>query len=271
VRAGAELSVDRMLAAALVATALHIAGVLFIDTLDHSAGTDKLARLDRSGIPTGGLALEEGQVSVSQLRIAALSLVIVAALGLAYIGSQPAWILAGVALLLTSQYAGPPLRLAYIGGGELILFACYGPLAALGAYSAQTPWSVIEGFWWASCSVGILIAMAYASHHFLHWRADKAATKQTIVVSAGERGAILVVAAADLLALGCFVMIGLSGWGSAGLWFGLLAVPALAHALHRAWVDPLPQAFLKLIGAHLSAAAISTIVIATVFSTTPAV
>lgn len=269
VRASAELSVPRLAVAAIVAAALHVAAVLFIDTLDHAAGTDKLARLDRSGIPTGGLALEEGQVTVVQLRLVAAALLAIAVGGLAFIGSSAAWVTAGSAVLLATQYAGPPLRLAYIGGGEVILFACYGPLVAIGAYAAQTPWSIIDGLWWASGCVGLLIAMAYASHHFLHWRADKAATKQTIVVLAGERGALASVAIVDAVAAGCFVMIGVSGWGSAGLWFGLLAVPALAHALWRAWSDPLPQAFLRLIGAHLAAAAIVTIVIATVFSTVP--
>lgn len=244
---------------------------MLIDLSDHRAGTDKLARLDRSGIATGGLALEAGEVTPLQVRVAVAVSLLIAAAGLASLGVASVWVVATVGLAAISQYAGPPLRLAYLGAGDAVVLACYGPLAAVGAYAAQTPWSIVDGLWWASVSVGALIAMAYASHHFLHWRADKAATKQTIVVIAGESGALVIIAIVDFLAFVAIAGLAVSGWGGPALWASLLAVPALVSAWRAAWIDPLPQAFLRLIGAHLAAAAIVTLASVAAFSVGTAV
>lgn len=240
---------------------VHVAAIWGSDLVDHRAGTDKLARLDRSAIATGGLPLEDGSLSPRMLGRATIALLACAIAAVVAIGEPEATRSFVIALVLAASYAGPPLRLAYVGYGlgEAVVIACYGPLAVSGAYAAATGWSPPVGVVLASLALGGLIAMAYASHHFLHWRSDRAATKRTIVVTLGERGALVAIGLVDVVAGALLVVSWRVAEVSPVALLGLLGVPVIAAAVSRAWSDPLPQSHLRLIGAHLAAAAFTAI------------
>lgn len=268
VDAGSPLDVGRLLLAIVVAASLHVAGVLLSDVFDHAKGTDKLARLDRSGIATGGLQLESGALRPTQVTAAAVVAIGLAVGSLIAIGSYSAYLFATVALVVVLQYAGPPLRLAYRGRGlgELALGLCYGVLPAAGAVAAQQDWGIPDAAWWGGGIVGALIAMAYASHHFLHFRADRAASKHSPVVAFGEVGALFAIGAVDIVAALALVLGVLTGALPTPSLLSLLAIPIVASAWIRASRDPLPQAYLRLIGAHLAASAIVTVAVTAALS-----
>ena len=104
--------------------------------------------------------------------------------------------LGGVALLaivvmgglLGFFYSAPPLRLSYRGVGEPITFVCFGPLAVLGAYYAQTAELALQPFL-LSIPVGLLTAAILYVHHFPQHDTDHRHGKQTSVVLLGRQRA----------------------------------------------------------------------------------
>lgn len=267
-RVGFDLT--KLALSVVVVGSLHLAAIFVSDFFDHRAGTDKLARLDRSAIPTGSLPLEDGTLQPNAVLVAAAVLVALALAATAAIGEPFLWRLVIGALALAMVYAGPPFRLAYVGMGlgDLAVLLCYGPLAVAGAYTAATGWSAPTPVLFASLPVGGFVSMAYASHHFLHWRADKAAAKRTIVVVLGEHGALIAIGIVDVLAWGFLVAAWSAGSIPATALAGLLGVPVVLSAWRAAWIDPLPQAYLRLIGAHLAAAAMATLALVAAFAAT---
>jgi len=253
---GRDLAVDpwRIVACITIAMAFHVVGILTSDLFDHRAGTDKLARLDRNAMPTGSLQLEAGTLTQRTVAWVAVTVLAIAAVLVALLRDADLWIWFGVAVACAWSYAGPPLRLAYVGSGfgELVLAFAYGPLLGVGtARALQIPFT--RSAWLASSAAGVLIAMTYASHHFLHWRADREASKRTPVVVFGEDGALIFIAIADvavfatiLICVALEVLPPLSA-------LALLGAPGVAVALRRASEDPVAQRILGLIGAHLAA------------------
>lgn len=238
----------------VVAAAAHVAGILVSDLFDHRAGTDKLARLDKTAIPTGSLQLEAGTLSVRAVGAVAGSMLLLAALLVALLDAPEAWpwFFAGVTFVWS--YAAPPLRLAYVGGGfgELAIAAAYGPLlAGLAAAGLAIPLDATLVL--ASSVIGVFVATAFASHHLLHHRADRAAAKRTPAVAYGEDGALLFLGLLDLGASAA-VLIGIVRDVLPPLAaIALLGAPGVAIALRRAHEDPVAQRILGLIGAHLAA------------------
>lgn len=257
---------DRLVWVLLTVLALHLAGILITDLFDHRAGTDKLAKLDRSAIATGSLQLEAGTLTPAQVLRTALASIAVAVVGTAILADTSLWILLGVGLVLVTQQAGPPLRISYVGGGlgELVLLAAYGPLPAVATSIALT--GTVQGaVVAASIILGALTAMGLASHHLLHWRSDRAATKRTPIVILGEEGGLAAIGVVDIfayLALIASVVTGvLPVWSVAGV----VGAPVVGAAWRAALADPLPQRTMQLVGAHLGAAVIAAMAIAAGF------
>lgn len=254
--AGRELRIDgwRLGTCLLIAALLHVAAILVSDVFDHRAGTDKLARLDRNAMPTGGLQLEARTMTVRQVSTIAAMFLGVAAVLVASLRDPVTWGWFGVALACLWTYAAPPLRVAYVGSGfgELVVAVAYGP--ALGAATAQAlgvPRTA--GGLLAASVCGVLVAMTFGSHHFLHWRADREASKRTPVVVFGEDGAFAFVGVVDLLAYLTLLGGVLAGVLPAVCATALVGAPGIAVALRRAQEDPVPQRILGLIGVHLAA------------------
>lgn len=254
--AGRDLPVQawRVAAALVIAASLHAAGILVSDVFDHRAGTDKLARLDKTAVPTGALQLEDRSLRVRDVATVAAVLGLLATALVASFreASVWPWFLAGIACVWS--YAAPPLRIAYIGGGfgELVLAAAYGPLLGVAtAHALQVPrtGSMLLG----SSILGALVAMTFCTHHLLHWRADRAATKRTPAVVYGEDGALLLIGLVDLAVfIAILVGVALQTLPPVAA-VALLGAPGVAVALRRAHEDPVAQRILGAIGAHLAA------------------
>ena len=90
--------------------------------------------------------------------------------------------------LLGFFYSAPPLRLSYRGLGEPVTFACFGPLAVLGAYYVQTEDLALQPFL-LSIPVGLLTTAILYIHHFPQHEADQRYGKRTSVVRLGRRRA----------------------------------------------------------------------------------
>lgn len=251
---GASLEPLRVVACLFIAASLHVVAILVSDLHDHAAGTDKLARLDRNGIPTGPSPLEDGTLQPRQIAAAALVLTIDASIVTALVGRPEAMGWFAAALAAIWSYAGPPLRVAYVGAGfgELLIAACYGPMLAAATASAigvpLTSSSLV-----ASSIVGALVAMTFCSHHFLHWRADRQASKRTPAVVFGEDGGLLFVTVVDLAAYAAVGVGIVTGTLPAVSALALLGAPGISVALRKAQPDPIVQRILGLIGAHLAA------------------
>jgi 1,4-dihydroxy-2-naphthoate octaprenyltransferase len=258
---GRDLSPDplRIAACGGIAIALHITAILVSDLFDHRAGTDKLARLDRNAIATGSLLLEAGRLTGRQVARAALAGLAIAAAIVASLGDVSLWIWFAAALACLWSYAAPPLRLAYVGAGfgELLIAAAYGPLlAAATARALEMPLSLDA--WLGSCAVGVLVSMAFGSHHFLHWRADRSASKRTPVVAFGEEGALVFIGSLDLAAFATILVSVVVGALPPYAAIALVGAPGIAVAIRAAALDPVPQRILGLIGAHLAAVVLAT-------------
>lgn len=259
---GRDLVVDawRVVACITIAACFHVAGILTTDLFDHRAGTDKLARLDRNAIPTGSLQLEAGTLTRRAVAQVALAVLAAAAVLVAILADVDLWIWFGVAIALGWSYAGPPLRLAYVGSGfgELVFAFAYGPLLGAGtARALGVPFT--RSAWIAASACGVLIAMTFASHHFLHWRADREASKRTPVVAFGEDGALIFLAIADAAVFTTIlVSVVLEALPPLSA-LALLGAPGIAVALRRAGDDPVAQRILGLIGAHLAAVVVGVL------------
>lgn len=253
---GRDLSPGALRVAACIgiAASFHVAGILISDVFDHRAGTDKLARLDRNAIPTGSLQLEAGTLTVRHVAWVAAGALALAAGLVALLGDAGAWVWFGAAFACVWSYAAPPLRLSYVGSGfgELVIAFAYGPLLGAGtARALDVPFT--RSAWMAASATGVLVAMAYASHHFLHWRADRQASKRTPVVVFGEDGALIFIGITDLAAFLTILTAVAIGTLPPLCALALLGAPVVAVAIRRASDDPVAQRILGLIGAHLAA------------------
>lgn len=140
----------------------------------------------------------------------------------------------GVALAF--GYHAPPLRLSYVGLGELAVGLAYGPLICSGAYLVlvgSVPTSVVL----SSLPLGLAIAAFLVINEFPDRRADEASGKRTLVVRLGPRRAArvflgLVVAA--FLGLAVLPFVG----APLGVLGGLIGFPAAWLAAKRLRAAP---------------------------------
>jgi 2-carboxy-1,4-naphthoquinone phytyltransferase len=86
-------------------------------------------------------------------------------------------------------YQGPPFRLGYYGVGEIICFACFGPLAVAAAYYSQAQsWSGLNATTGiASIIMGILTSLILFCSHFHQVQDDVAAGKKSPIVRLGTK------------------------------------------------------------------------------------
>jgi 1,4-dihydroxy-2-naphthoate octaprenyltransferase len=90
--------------------------------------------------------------------------------------------------LLAYFYVAPPIRYGYRGKGysEVSIVISFGVLPVLGSFYVQTLQYDTRALL-ASLPVGLLTTLILFNHHFLHWQADEASGKRTLVVVWGEQ------------------------------------------------------------------------------------
>jgi len=218
--------------------ALEVAKNASGEVFDFDSGTDlAVSDADRSPFSGGKRVLVDGLLTRHQTWV-------IAASGYALTLLAGLWILAGreprvawlgfAGLALAYFYHAPPLRLSYLGLGELTVALCYGPGIVAGTYLVQmhrVPGPVVA----LSIPLGLLIGAFLLINEFPDARADAGAGKRTLVVRLGRRHAAtlfaVVVGVAFVLLLG-LPLVGLSPM----IWLATLAfVPAAraARRLHR--------------------------------------
>lgn len=250
----------------LGAAALHLGANVLNDYFDERSGADKMARLDRSSIVTGSGMISSGTMMASEvLGLAAALFIVALACGVA-LALARGWlvVLFGAAgAFLAWQYVAPPLRYGYRGRGlgEVGIFAAFGFLPVVGTFYVQTQ-RVTSDVMWASLAPGMLTTLVLYHHHFLHWKADRAAGKMTPVAVLGpETGLIFsgIAITATYVVLVAQVATGLfPAWSL----FALATAFPMAGAWSRAFRDPTaPQRYLNLLGSTLGASVLTGLVL----------
>jgi len=96
-----------------------------------------------------------------------------------------------VGVLLGFFYTADPLRIGYLGMGELVVGFGFGPLIVSGAYYIQAQRLSLEPFL-ASIPVGILIMSVLFINEFPDYEADRLVNKRTWIVKLGKKRAITI-------------------------------------------------------------------------------
>ncbi len=86
-------------------------------------------------------------------------------------------------------YSAPPLRLSYLGIGEIATFLSFGPLAVSGAFYVQAQ-NLSLNILWTAVPVGILTSAILFVHHFPHFQTDREHRKKNLVARLGAERAL---------------------------------------------------------------------------------
>jgi 1,4-dihydroxy-2-naphthoate octaprenyltransferase len=180
-------------AATLVGLVLLQAGVNLVnDYFDDASGLDADPDFERNPFPLGSRVIQTGALSRrGVLALAAACFAGGAACGLWLDTLHPGHVVLALGLagfVLGFFYTAPPLRIAYHGAGEPVIFLLFGPLAGLGTYYVQTGRADGTAAF-VSCIVGILVMAILYLHHFPQHEADARHRKRTPVVRLGPAGA----------------------------------------------------------------------------------
>ena len=185
---------------------LHLSLNLFDDWFDYRQGSaearQKVANEGFRGRMVKYPYLTSGEATPKQLLFAALSFMAMAATMAAVVVSIRGlemiwWVLA--AAIIGISYSGGPLKLAYHGFGELVIFIMFGPLLMTGVYFAITgevSWKIIT----LSSAVGLLVTNIVYTHSVLDAVPDKKMGKKTMAhLMGGAKGQIVLSAMINTL------------------------------------------------------------------------
>lgn len=206
------------LAALAGALLLQIAANFANDYFDWAKGADDERRVGPLRVVSAGL------VAPATMRLAVvLSLIAVVPVA-AYLvwraGPAFAWIAVASAAFAV-LYTGGPRPLAYVGLGDVVAFAFFGPVAVAGTYAAQS-----QSFAWAPAAAGVgpgCLAMTLLAVNNLRDReGDARAGKRTLAVRFGAGFAKAEIVGSVLAAAA--VPAALSAWS--GRWGALAASAA---------------------------------------------
>lgn len=193
----------RLLVIAAIAFLLHLATSFANDAAD--VGTDR-ENPNRSLFSGGSGVAVEGLLSPAALYVgsglavgASFLLTLVLVLQLEVHWSAGMLVLWGAASGL--EYSLPPLRLAYRGGGELLVFLTYSFALLLTGYWVQAgpQWSGLV--WWLSLPVGFAVFAAITITQFPDRIPDSQTGKRSLVILFGEKTALRIYAAGLALTL----------------------------------------------------------------------
>jgi 1,4-dihydroxy-2-naphthoate polyprenyltransferase len=177
------------------AAAIHLFSNMINDLWDYRNGVDEAAVEDEAGVATHSGLLVNGMVKERTFSIGAWALFVISLIcGVILAVWRGPWVLlyGGLGAFFAYFYVAPPLRYGYRGKGysEISILLSFGVLPVLGSYYVQTMQFDIRAVF-ASLPAGILTTLVLFNHHFLHWRADQATGKNTLVVVWGEAKSLL--------------------------------------------------------------------------------
>lgn len=241
----------------LGAGAAHLFSNMINDLWDFKNGTDVAAGGTDGAIATHSGYLTNGLWSVERFKRAAWLLFLLAlgcGIALSLLSGWPVLLFVVAGGFIAYYYVAPPISFGYRGKGysEIGILLAFGVLPVAGAYYVQTSELDYRALL-LSMPIGLMTTLILFNHHFLHWEADRAAGKRTLVVVWGERRALLFSRALLLMAYAALAACVVAGV------LPTYALLALATALPLYWTygklgarNP-SAAYLPLMGQSLKA------------------
>ncbi|MGH8013071.1 MAG: 1,4-dihydroxy-2-naphthoate octaprenyltransferase [Candidatus Binataceae bacterium] len=221
----------RYIAAAIAAMALQAGANMVNDYYDFVNGTDSTDWQAPENFGPG-LVIQRGYLQPIHVwwgGIVALTIGSILGLALAYVCGWPILILGVIGVLGAYFYTGAPLKLAYRGLGDLMVFALMGPGYVLGAYYVQAlNFGAIAVV--ASLPMGLLCSGVLQANNLRDIGNDGHHGKRTMAVLIGRRAAIAELFLSDLcayLTVIAAVVVGLFPWPALAV---LITVP---HAMRE--------------------------------------
>ncbi|MEF3305902.1 prenyltransferase [Paenibacillus sp. GYB003] len=239
------------------AACAHLFSNMINDLWDYRSGVDLAAKETAAAISTNSGFLAGGVLSEKTFGFATWALFAAALVcGVAVSVYSGWWPLAIGALgaFIAYFYVAPPLKFGYRGKGysELAILLSFGILPVMGTYYVQLGQFDCKPLL-LSLPIGLLTTLVLFNHHFLHWQADRASGKKTLVVVWGEKRALvfsrMLATLAYLTLIACVALQALP-------WY---ALPALLTSLNLFRVYGTladrneSRAYLPLMGASLTA------------------
>ncbi|WP_274363821.1 prenyltransferase [Paenibacillus thermotolerans] len=242
------------------AAAAHLFSNMINDLWDYRNGVDVAAKETAAAISTNSGFLTGGRIPEKSFATVTWAIFAVAFVCGAVLSMASGWWVLAFAVagaLIAYFYVAPPLKFGYRGKGysELAILLSFGVLPVTGTYFVQTGAFDVRALW-VSLPIGLLTTLVLFNHHFLHWQADKASGKRTLVVLWGEKRGLAfskcLAAAAFIVLIGC-VPLGALPWYSLA---GLAGAAPLIKVYRQLGPENEPRAYLPLMGAALKAAQI---------------
>lgn len=178
------LSWPVMIASLLAALFIQIGTNLHNDAADFEHGADLSAT--RLGPPR---ATAEGWLSANEVRRGAtlsFGLAMLAGVYLVWVGGWPILAVGLCSIAAGLAYTGGPKPIAYVGLGELFVFAFFGLVAVVGSYFLQT-----GGLSWSALVIGAMIGLLAAAvlvvNNYRDMENDRLVGKHTLAVRFGRR------------------------------------------------------------------------------------
>lgn len=166
---------------------VHLCTNLANDYFDHLSGADS------GGSIGGSRVLQEGKITLSQLRqamILSYALAFVCGLWIVWV-SGLRWLIPVMLFSFFSSlfYTAPPVRYGYRGVGELFVGINMGPIMVAGTAAAVSGHFIARAFW-LSIPVGLMVAMILYYQSLSDIPEDEAVGKRTIAVRLGKPNAL---------------------------------------------------------------------------------
>ena len=230
--------------ALLASAAVQMGLTMFNDTLDFVYGTDQKKVDTKNPFSGGSGVLTSGAIRPRQAFTAVFLLYLFALLCSIYltteVGIGVLWI-AVIGAAISILYSIKPLRFAYHGIGELMMFFGYGPVLTAWAYfvhSARLSGEILL----IGAIPGLLMWTMILINEIPDYKEDRAAGKRNIAYRLGPRNTKnLFIASLIVLYLYVAVLL-LSGVlppASALVFLGVPLAVKAASAAHRFYLDPL--------------------------------
>jgi 1,4-dihydroxy-2-naphthoate octaprenyltransferase len=211
-----------VLAALAGAGLLQVASNLANDLFDGLRGTDSGARIGPAR------AVASGAISARAMAVALVLVLAAAAVPATYLSMQAgAWFaVIGIAGAVSAvAYTAGPMPLAYVGLGDLFVFAFFGPVAVAGTRAAcDGTWSGEAMF--LGIAPGAIGVCLLATNNLRDRAGDAASGKRTLIVRFGERFGRALIATCHAAA----IAVPVTAWAAWRMPAGAMAASAVAAA-----------------------------------------
>lgn len=207
--------------ALLTALFLQVAANLANDALDFKRGADSAERMGPARMTASGVLTPR---AVLRATVVVLALAVVSGLYLVWRGGWPFLLLGLFAMISAVAYTGGPWPLAYLGLGEVFVFAFFGPIAVAGTAYLQTM-DLTRLSLAASIPTGLMAVCILIVNNVRDLEQDKRVGKRTVAVRIGDKASRYEYVVIQVLTLGIPLLFWAQGWMNAWAMLTVLAWP----------------------------------------------